>query len=34
MMKKLIDAIIDGVGFSIGVIIIVLLIYFVDWLVK
>ena len=34
MKQKLIDAIIDGIGFSIGVIFIVLLIYFVDWLVK
>ena len=34
MTQKLIDAIIDGMGFAIGVIIIVLLIHFVDWLVK
>ena len=34
MLDKLIDAIIDGIGFALGIVIIVLTIHFIDWMVK
>ena len=34
MLVKLIDAIIDGIGFALGIIIIVLLVEFIGWLAK
>lgn len=34
MLEKLIDAIIDGMGFALGILIIVLTIHFIDWVMK
>ena len=34
MLIKLIDSIIDGIGFALGILIIVLTIHFIDWVMR
>ena len=34
MLIKLLDAIINGIGFALGIVIIVLTIHFIDWVMR